>query len=79
MIIINHVFIIILFKKLKTFFIKKTLKLFLKLSFFINMIINKKKFIKFIHNFMIYYIKIKNDNVLYKSLYNFFIKKFIIL
>ena len=79
MIIINYVFITILFKKSKTSFIKKMLKLFLKLSFFMNMITAKQKFIKFIYNFTMYYIKIENNNILYKSLYNLFIKKFIIL
>ena len=49
----DHVFMTILFKSLKMFFIKKMLKLFLELSFFMNMIINKKKFIKFIHDFAI--------------------------
>ena len=79
MITANHVFVIILLKKLKIFFMKKTLKLFLELSFFINVITDKKKFIKFIHNFTMYHIKIKDDDILYKLLYNLFIKKFVIL
>ena len=78
-IIINHVFVTVLFKKLEIFFMKKTLKLFLKLLFFINVIINKKKIIKFIHDFAIYHIKIENNNILYKLLYNLFIKKLMIL
>ena len=75
----NHVFMTILFKELKMFFMKKMLKLFLKLSFFINVITDEKKSIKLIYNFVIYYIKIKNNDVLCKSLYNFFIKKLVIL
>ena len=79
MITADHVFMTILFKELRTFFIKKMLKLSLKLSFFMNMIINKKKFIKLIHSFTMYHIKIENDDILYKLLYNFSIKKLVIL